>query len=133
LTPSQKGKLPTRRDTYSSNKQSGTLGVGRKPQRYIRTWTMENHDSKTPRRPPLHNPKSLLSLSGTHTMSYRILGIYCSPDGDFSTQLQILKKKADSYAHCLRSPQLTPQDIHTFHRTMYGPSMRYVLPALAID
>jgi hypothetical protein len=63
----------------------------------------------------------------------RILGLYLSPDGDFSTQLQILKKKADTYAHCLRSPRLTPQDIHTFHRTTYGPSMRYVLPALAID
>jgi hypothetical protein len=62
-----------------------------------------------------------------------ILGIHLSPDGDFSTQLKILKKKADTYAHSLRSPRLTPQDIHTFHRTTYGPSMRYVLPALAID
>lgn len=34
----------------------------------------------------------------------------------------------------LRSPKLTPQDIKTFHRTMYAPAMRYVLPAaLAVD
>ena len=29
--------------------------------------------------------------------------------------------------------ELTPQDIHTFHRATYGPSMRCVLPALTID
>jgi hypothetical protein len=63
----------------------------------------------------------------------RILGVYLSPDGDFTTQLQILKKKADAFAYTLRSPRLTPQDIITFHRTTYGPSMRYVLPALSVD
>ncbi|KAI2503595.1 hypothetical protein MHU86_10882 [Fragilaria crotonensis] len=63
----------------------------------------------------------------------RILGVYLSPDGDFTTQLQILTKKADAFAYTLRSPRLTPQDIITFHRTTYGPSMRYVLPALSID
>lgn len=65
--------------------------------------------------------------------SNRILGVYLSPDGNFTTQLQILKKKADDFAYSLRSPRLTPQDVITFHRTTYGPSMRYVLPALAVD
>jgi hypothetical protein len=63
----------------------------------------------------------------------RILGVYLSPDGDFKTQIQILKKKADQFATRLRSPRLSAQDIHLFHRTTYGPSMKYVLPALAID
>ena len=48
--------------------------------------------------------------------------------GNFSDQIIILKKKADDFAIRLRSPKLTPQDITTFHRTTYGPAMRYVLP-----
>ena len=63
----------------------------------------------------------------------RILGIHLAPDGNFSKQLEVLKTKADEMAIRLRSPKLTPQDIRTFHRTMYAPAMRYVLPALAVD
>jgi hypothetical protein len=69
----------------------------------------------------------------TTNKATRILGVCLSPDGDFTTQLQVLKKKADDYAHRLRSPRLTPQDVHTFHRTTYGPSMGYVLPAISVD
>ena len=63
----------------------------------------------------------------------RILGVHLSPNGDFSTQLQILRTKANNFAIRLRSPKLTATDIATFHRTTYAPSMRYVLPAMAID
>ncbi len=77
-------------------------------------------------------PPTTITRCDTDTAT-RILGVYLSPDGDFSTQLKILKKKADTFAHRLRLPRLTPQDILTFHRTTYGPSMRYVLPSLAVD
>ncbi len=77
-------------------------------------------------------PLTTITRCDTDTAT-RIVGVYLSPDGDFSTQLKILKKKADTFAHRLRSPRLTPQDILTFHRTTYGPSMRYVLPSLAVD
>jgi hypothetical protein len=63
----------------------------------------------------------------------RILGVYLSPEGNFSDQITILKKKADEFSVSLRSPKPTPQDIKTFHRTTYEPAMRYVLPTLAID
>ena len=63
----------------------------------------------------------------------RILGVHLAPDGNFSTQLRILKNKANEFSIRLRSPRLTPQDIHTFHRTMYSPSMKFVLPTLAVD
>jgi hypothetical protein len=63
----------------------------------------------------------------------RILGVHLSPNGNFSAQLQVLKDKADTLSIRLRSPKLTPQDIQTFHRTMYMPAMKYVLPALAVD
>jgi hypothetical protein len=63
----------------------------------------------------------------------RILWVYLSPDGKFTTQRQVLKKKADNYAHRIRSPRLTPQDIHTFHRNTYGPSMGSVLTAISVD
>ena len=62
-----------------------------------------------------------------------ILGVHLSPEGNFSDQIIILKKKADEFSVRLRSPKLTPQDIVTFQRTTYGPAMRYVLPALAIN
>ena len=79
-----------------------------------------------------NNPPTPLTQTTTNKAT-RILGVYLSPDGDSTTQLQVLKKKADDYAHRLRSPRLTPQDVHTFHRTTYGPSMRYVLPAISVD
>ena len=63
----------------------------------------------------------------------RILGVHLSPLGDFSTQLQILRKKADNFAIRLRSPRLTPTDVATFHRTTYAPTMKYVLPAMSVD
>ena len=63
----------------------------------------------------------------------RLLGVYLTPTGDFSYQLQVLQTKADLFSIRLRSPKLTPRDIMTFHRTMYTPAMTYVLPALAID
>ncbi|KAI2491160.1 hypothetical protein MHU86_23387 [Fragilaria crotonensis] len=63
----------------------------------------------------------------------RILGVYLSPDGDFTTQLQILHEESRRIRLHTQVPRLTPQDIITFHRTTYGPSMRYVLPALSID
>ena len=63
----------------------------------------------------------------------RILGVHLSPMGDFSTQLQILRTKANNFAIRLRSPKLTATNIVTFHRTTYAPSMRYVLPVMAID
>jgi hypothetical protein len=67
------------------------------------------------------------------TKASRILGVHLSPNGDFSKQLIVLKEKADTFAIRLRSPKLTSNDIQTFHRTMYAPAMRYVLPALAVD
>ena len=63
----------------------------------------------------------------------RILGVHLSPLGDFSTQLHILKTKADTFAIQRRSPRLTPTDVATFHRTTYAPSMKYTLPAMAVD
>ena len=77
------------------------------------------------------NPIPIKRLPLDHAS--RILGVHLSPDGNFAKQLTVLKEKADGFAIKLRSPRLTPQDIHTFHRTMYTPAMKYVLPALAVD
>jgi hypothetical protein len=44
-----------------------------------------------------------------------------------------MKVKANYMASSLRSPRLTPQDILTYHCTMYIPAMRYALPALAVN
>jgi hypothetical protein len=63
----------------------------------------------------------------------QILGVHLSPEGNFSDQIIILKKKTDNFSVRLQSPKLTPQDNETFHRTTYGPAMRYVLPTLVID
>jgi hypothetical protein len=63
----------------------------------------------------------------------RLLGVYLSPTGDFTHQLEVMKTKTDTMARSLRSPRLTRQDILTFHRTMYIPALKYSLPALAVD
>jgi hypothetical protein len=76
-------------------------------------------------------PTPIKRLPTTHAS--RIRGVYLSPNGNFSEQLQVLTAKSESFAIRLRSPRLIPRDIVTFHRTMYSPAMKYVLPALAIN
>jgi hypothetical protein len=63
----------------------------------------------------------------------RILGVHLSPSGDFSKQIQVCKAKADGFAAKLLSPLITPTDTRIFHRSIYTPSMRYPLAALAVD
>jgi hypothetical protein len=63
----------------------------------------------------------------------RILGVHLTPSGDFSHQLALLKKKADSFADRLLSPHLSSREITIFMKTTYGPAMGYVLPSLAVD
>jgi hypothetical protein len=41
--------------------------------------------------------------------------------------------KADKFFIHIRSSRLTSTDIHTFHKPMYFPSMRYSLAALVVD
>ena len=65
--------------------------------------------------------------------SSRILGVHQTTTGDFSAQIEVLKKKADTFAGNLKSPRLTPTDVRVFHKTIYAPSMRYSLPAIAVD
>ena len=56
-----------------------------------------------------------------------------NPMGGFSAQIRAMEKKADNFATRILSPRLTSTDIRTFHRSIYIPSMRYGLAALAID
>ena len=65
--------------------------------------------------------------------SARMLGVYMNPLGDFGAHIKQLKKKADTFAIRLMSPKLSAEDIRIFHRTIYVPSMRYGLAAVAID
>jgi hypothetical protein len=60
-------------------------------------------------------------------------GICLAPNGNFAKHLKVMKKKADTFSICICSSRLTPQDIRTFHKTMYFPSMRYSLAAMAVD
>jgi hypothetical protein len=63
----------------------------------------------------------------------KMLGVLMNPMGDFSAQIRAMKKKADTFATRILSPRLTSTDIRTFHPSIYIPSMRYGLAALAID
>ena len=62
-----------------------------------------------------------------------MLGVYQTPERDFSTHIQLLKEKAVKFAGYIKSPRLTPTDIAVFHKTIYTPSMMYSLPAIAAD
>ncbi|KAI2497153.1 hypothetical protein MHU86_17356 [Fragilaria crotonensis] len=65
--------------------------------------------------------------------SSRMLGVYLNPMGDFSDHLHMLKKKADDFSRSILSPRLTETDVAIFHRSIYIPSMRYSLAAIAVD
>ena len=65
--------------------------------------------------------------------SSRMLGVFLNPLGDFGFHVKQLKKRADVFASRIMSPRLSAADVHIFHRTMYVPSMRYGLAAVAID
>jgi hypothetical protein len=63
----------------------------------------------------------------------KMLGVHLSPAGDFTIHLQHLRSKADSYAQCLRTSNITGSELHTFIRSVYSPSMLYSLPTLAVN
>ena len=65
--------------------------------------------------------------------SNRMLGVMLNPLGDFTDHLKMLRDKADTFARRLRSPRLTETDISVFHRSIYTPSMRYSLAAVATN
>jgi hypothetical protein len=65
--------------------------------------------------------------------SSRMLGVYLNPLGDFSDHLLVLKKKADDFSRRILSPRMTETDIEIFHRSIYIPSMRYSLAAVAVN
>lgn len=65
--------------------------------------------------------------------SSRMLGVYLNPMGDFSDHLKMMKKKADDFSRRILSPRLTETDVAIFHRSIYIPSMRYSLAAIAAD
>ena len=67
------------------------------------------------------------------TDSGKMLGVLLNPLSDFSAHIALMKKKADTFASRLLSPRLKAHDIRTFHRSIYTPSMRYGLAALAVD
>ena len=102
-----------------------------------------NHGRPTHRKQQQGDPKVKIHSMATDSVeeikyqeydqASRILGVYLAPSGDFTQQLEILQNKADVYANRLQSPRLCPDDIITFIRTTYIPSMNYVLPCIAVD
>ena len=67
------------------------------------------------------------------TTASRFFGVHQTPLGDFSAHIETLKSKADTFSGYLTSPRLKPSDVRVFHKTIYGPSMRYSLAAIAAD
>jgi hypothetical protein len=63
----------------------------------------------------------------------RILGVFISPTGDFSAHIKVLKSRADTFAVRLKSPRITVTDALLFHQTIYIPTMRYSLAAIAAN
>lgn len=63
----------------------------------------------------------------------RLLGVFMSPTGDFSEHIRVLKNRADTFAVKLKSPKLKVADALLFHQTIYVPTMRYSLAAIAAN
>jgi hypothetical protein len=110
---------------------------------YILFWDWKNGRPILRQSQP-NDPKiTLWQGTNTHTITEvkrmelssapRILGVHLSPLGDFSHQIQVCKNKANGFAAKLLSPTITASDTRIFHRSIYTPSMRYQLAALAVD
>jgi hypothetical protein len=67
------------------------------------------------------------------TTPSKMLGVWLTPTGNFAEHLKVMKTKADTFSVRIKSSRLTSRDTTTFHRTMYFPSMRYSLAAMAVD
>jgi hypothetical protein len=65
--------------------------------------------------------------------STRMLGVHINPMGDLTDHLQRLKQKADDFSRLPMSPRLTETDVQIFHQSIYIPSMRYSLAAVAAN
>ena len=85
-----------------------------------------------------HDDETSLNPAGATTIRYtppeesnRILGVYLNPMGSFTYHIAQMKKKADSFARCLRSSRIQIHEMLTFLKTMYSPAMYYSLPAVA--
>ena len=63
----------------------------------------------------------------------RMLGVHLCPTGDFTTHLDYLQEKADTFALCLSNSRITPAEMETFLQTTYAPSMLYSLPTMAVN
>ena len=63
----------------------------------------------------------------------RILGVFISPTGNFSEHIKVLKTRADTFAVRLKSPRIKVTDALLFHQTIYIPTMRYSLAAIAAN
>ena len=77
------------------------------------------------------NPSIIRYTPPSH--SNRILGVYLNPLGDFTEQLQILTKKSNDMANCIKASRISSTNVLIFLRTMYAPAMMYSLPAIATD
>jgi ribonuclease HI len=78
------------------------------------------------------NTRSMIQYNPP-TKSTRILGVYLNPLGDFTDQIEILKKKSDQMSNRIKYSRISSDNVHTFLHTMYAPSMLYPLPAMAVD
>jgi hypothetical protein len=67
------------------------------------------------------------------TKSTRILGVHLNPMGDFTEQIEILRRKSNQMSNRIKSSSISSDNVSTFLRTMYAPSMLYALPAMATD
>jgi hypothetical protein len=67
------------------------------------------------------------------TTSSRLLGVHINPLGDFTEQLDILRKKSEDMATRIKFSRISADNMLTFLRTMYAPAMLYALPAVATD
>ena len=79
------------------------------------------------------NPTEKAIKNTPLTKASEMLGVWLSPNGNFSKHLEVMKTKADTFSVRIRSSRLSAHNVTTFHKTMYFPSMRYSLAALAVD
>jgi hypothetical protein len=65
--------------------------------------------------------------------AYKYLGVHISFDGNMSAQKQAILEKCRHFQYVFAQSQLSHTNMQMCYRTVFGPAIRYVLPATAMD
>jgi hypothetical protein len=65
--------------------------------------------------------------------AYKYVGVSIAVDGNMQQQIKLLTEKCNTLSAALSQVYMSPSDINQGYTTVFGPSIKYVLPATSIE